>query len=91
MAGEIPTYDLVLKGQVFSPAELKVKAGEGFRIRMKNDGDTPVELESHDLRFEKYAVGHSTITVNIKPQKPGSYKFYDDFHPDEVVGLVTVE
>lgn len=90
-AADPVTYELSIKGKVFSPAEIKVKAGEAFRIKLTNANAIPVELESSVLGFEKVVGGESSILVNVRAQKPGTYKFYDDFHPSESVGHVVAE
>ena len=90
-AADPVTYELSIKGKAFSPSEIKVKAGETFRIKLNNDNAVPVELESSALGFEKVVGGNSSILVNVRAQKPGTYKFYDDFHPSESVGHVVAE
>jgi plastocyanin len=90
-AGDPVTYELTLKGKTFTPAEITVKAGETFRIKLTNANAMPAELESSQLGFEKVVSGSSDILVNVRAQRPGTYKFYDDFHPDEIVGHVVVQ
>lgn len=90
-ADEMPTYEITLKGKAFSPNQLTVKAGQPFRIKLTNGNPMPVELESSKLGFEKVASGFSDILVNVRAQQPGTYTFYDDFHPKEIVGQVVVQ
>jgi plastocyanin len=86
----VVTYDMKIKGTEFSPKQLKVKAGEAFRIRLINDNALPVEMESATLGFEKVAAGFAKIVVNVRAQQPGTYEFFDEFHP-EAKGQVIVE
>ena len=81
---------LTLKEHRFTPAEIKVPAGERFRIDVTNGDDTPAEFESSDLRVEKIVVPGGHIGVMAGPLKPGTYKFFDDYHPDTATGTVTV-
>lgn len=90
-ASDMTTYEITLKGKAFTPSQIKVKAGEAFRIKLKNENPMPVELESSRLGFEKVASGFSEILVNVRAQQPGTYNFFDDFHPKETVGQVVVE
>ncbi len=80
---------LVLKDHVFTPSAVTVPAGVRFKIQLINQDDTPAELESSDLRVEKIAAPGVTITVNAGPLKPGTYKFFDDYHPDVAIGTIT--
>ncbi len=83
------TVELVLKDHKFIPPDVTVPTGVRFKIQLINQDDTPAELESSDLRFEKIAPPGITITVNAGPLKPGAYKFFDDYHPDLAIGTLT--
>ena len=79
---------LVLQDNQFTPREVKVPAGERFRIEVQNQGTGPAEFESPDLHVEKIVVPGGTVSVMAGPLKPGSDKFFDDYHPD-VSGTLT--
>ena len=80
---------LTLKDHRFTPSEVSVAAGERFRIEVTNQDSTPAEFESSDLRVEKIVVPGGKITVMAGPLKPGTYKFFDDYHPDTATGTIT--
>ena len=80
---------LTIKDHHFAPAAVSVPAGERFRIEVMNQDPTPAEFESSDLRAEKIVVPGGRITVMAGPLKPGTYKFFDDYHPDVATGIVT--
>ena len=80
---------LTLKDHHFTPAEATVAAGERFRIEVTNQDSTPAEFESSDLRVEKIVVPGGKITVMAGPLKAGTYKFFDDYHPDTATGTIT--
>jgi hypothetical protein len=80
---------LKLKDHQFSPTELTAPAGERFRIEVENLDATPAEFESSDLKVEKIVVGGAKVIVRVGPLKPGVYKFFDDYHPDEAKGTLT--
>jgi hypothetical protein len=79
---------LTLKDHKFTPAELSVVAGERFLIEVQNLDPTPAEFESSGLKVEKIVVGGGKIIVRVGPLRPGNYKFFDDYHPDEAVGTL---
>ena len=80
---------LVLKGNRFTPNAVIAPAGERLRLEIKNEDATPAEFESHDLRIEKIIVPGGRISVLVGPLKPGTYKFFDDYHPDTANGTLT--
>jgi hypothetical protein len=80
---------LVLKDHRFTPAEVSVPVGERFRIEVTNGDATPAEFESGDLRAEKIVVPGGKIIVMAGPLKPGTYAFFDDYHPDTAKGTLT--
>jgi len=82
---------LTLKDHRFTPNEVSVSAGERFRIEVENRDTTPAEFESSDLRVEKIVVPGGKITVMAGPLKPGTYKFFDDYHPDTAAGTITAK
>lgn len=85
------TYEITLKDQTFTPAELKVPAGEPFTIRLKNENDAPAEFESKDMKFEKIVAGHSTILARVKALPGGEFEYYDEYHEDTARGTVVSE
>jgi hypothetical protein len=83
---------LTIKNHSFMPSEVTVPAGERFRIEVENQDPTPAEFESTDLRIEKIVVPGGKIAVMAGPLKPGTYRFFDDYHPDQAKGtMVAVE
>jgi hypothetical protein len=80
---------LTIKNHRFTPTEVSVPAGERIRIEVENQDSTPAEFESSDLRVEKIVVPGGKIIVMAGPLKPGTYKFFDDYHPDTANGTMT--
>lgn len=80
---------LTIKDHQFTPSEVNVPAGERLRIEVVNQDPTPAEFESTDLRVEKIVVPGGRIVVMAGPLKPGTYKFFDDYHPDTTKGTMT--
>ena len=84
------TFEVSVKDHQFSPAEFKATAGSAIVFKVKNLGAEPVEFESEPLQFETVVKPNAEITVKVKPQKPGSYVFFDDLHQD-TKGTLVVE
>lgn len=87
--------DLVLKLSVkesgFEPAQLEAPAGQAFVIEVSNQGAKAIEFESKQLRIEKIVPPGKTSQFKVKPLRPGSYKFVNEFDEDKVKGVVVVK
>ena len=88
-AEDAVTLALTLKDQKFDPAELHAPAGKAFDIRLKSFNKIASEFESSDLHFEKIVPPGGEIVVHVRPQQPGRYTFFDDFH-HETQGVLIV-
>ncbi|GAB7129005.1 cupredoxin domain-containing protein [Silvimonas sp. JCM 19000] len=71
-----------------TPLNLTVPAGKKIRIVVTNAGAQPVEFESTDLRKEKVLGPGVTSSVICAPMQPGTYKWFDDFHPNTAKGTI---
>lgn len=91
LAAPLPTYELTLQDGHFNPAQLKVPAGQRFKIVLKNIGQSPAEFESTPLRVEKVLSPGVTTFVVIHPLKPGTYGFFDEFNPQLPEGSILAE
>ncbi len=80
---------LTLKDHQFTPNAIEVPAGQRFRIAVTNQDATAAEFESYDMKIEKIAAPGATITVWAGPLHPGTYSFFDDYHPDLAKGTIT--
>ena len=90
-AQDAPAPKLTIKNNMFTPDTLEVPANQRFQIEVENFDKTPAEFESSDLRVEKFVIGGGKIVVRISPLKPGTYKFFDDYHPDTAKGTITAK
>lgn len=88
MADTIQTYHLTLEDHTFLPSHLDVPANTRFLIEVTNKDGTTAEFESYDMKFEKIVVGQGHIITHAGPLAPGTYKFFDDYHP-EATGTLT--
>lgn len=81
-AQELPSYELIFKNGRITPARLEVPAGVRFKLILKNEGDDPIEYESYDLAVEKVLAPGATSFIVLNSLPPGTYNFYDEFHPE---------
>ena len=76
-----PEYQLHVGPAGFTPAELNVPAGQKIVLHITNTGTGPAEFESTDLNREKVVPAGDRVIVYVGPLRPGTYVFFDDFHP----------
>lgn len=84
-------YELRIKDHTFTPAELRVPAGQKIKLIVYNDDPTPEEFESDDFRREKIIAGNSKATIHVGPLKPGKYHFFGEFNLDKANGYLYAE
>ena len=82
---------ITVKDHAFNPAQIEIPAGKAVALRVKNLDSSPMEFESKSLRVEKVLTGNGEALINIRPQKPGRYEFFDDFHAATTKGVVVVK
>lgn len=85
-AGDMPTFNLVIRDGRFVPAEIVVPANTKFRLLIKNEGPGAEEFESIELRKEKVLAPGASSFLIFQPMKPGTYKFFGEFHPATAQG-----
>lgn len=85
---ELPVFNVMAKAGRLIPAVLEVPAGVRFKIVLRNEGRDAVEFESLSLRKEKVLAPGAQSFVVIAPLKPGSYDYFDEFHPDTAKGRI---
>jgi cupredoxin-like protein len=78
----MPVFSIKALGGILEPAVIEVPAGIRFKIEIENEGSDPVEFENIELHLEKVLAGGAKSYLVINGLKPGTYTFFDDFHPD---------
>ncbi len=91
LAEELLAVPLTAKNGRFHPETLEVPAGKRFKIVITNEGPGPEEFESLELRKETVLAPGVTRAVVFAPLKPGTYKFFGEFHPDTAQGRIVVK
>jgi plastocyanin len=85
------TIEISVKNHKFEPVEIKAPAGKAITLKVKNLDSTPMEFESKPLRIEKVIAGNSEATINVRAQKAGRYKFFDEYNEKTAQGTLIVE
>ena len=85
------SYKITIQNHRFEPEELKIPAHKKVKLLVENLDSTVEEFESFDLNREKVVTGHAKITVFNGPVKPGTYKFFGDFHQQTAQGVIIAE
>lgn len=89
-AQEAVSVEIAIKNHRFQPAEIKAPADKPIRLHVRNLDATPAEFESVTLRVEKMITGNSEGVINLRPLKPGRYKFFDDLNKETTQGALVV-
>lgn len=89
-ADDAVQLSVTMKDRAFDPAELHAPPGKQIVIHVKNLNSIVTEFESSELHFEKILPVGSEGTVYVRPQQPGRYNFFDDFH-HETQGVLVVQ
>lgn len=89
-ADDAVQLSITMKDRVFDPAELHAPPAKQIVIHVKNLNSIVTEFESSDLHFEKILPVGNEGVVYVRPQQPGRYKFFDDFH-HETQGVLVVQ
>lgn len=90
-ADEMPTIKLLMKEGRLYPETLEVPALKRFRLEVKNEGPGAAEFESLELKKELVMAPGVTRSLVFFPMKPGTYKFFDDFHPETGQGRIVAK
>ncbi len=84
-------FSITIKDHKFSPAEVRVPAGQKVKLVIENQDSTPEEFESHELNREKIIAPRSKAVIWIGPLKAGKYPFMGEFNQATAKGVVIAE
>jgi plastocyanin len=87
-ADDTVQLSITMKDRLFDPAELHAPAGKTLAIHVKNLNTIVTEFESSELHVEKIVPVGGEGVVYVRPQQPGRYNFFDDFHHETQGALV---
>ena len=90
-AEEMPSFNLLIRAGHFIPETLEVPANTKFRLLIKNEGPGAEEFESIELKKEKVLAPGASSFLIFQPLKPGSYKFFGEFHPETAQGRIVAK
>jgi uncharacterized protein (DUF58 family) len=90
-AEQTTEIQLSYNNKKFDPTEIRVPANAPIVIKLKNLSGKAMEFESKPLKVEKVIAAGSDVVINVRPQKPGSYKFVDEYNEDTAIGALVVQ
>ncbi len=90
-AQDMPSFQLLIKAGRFHPEILEVPAHTRFRLLIRNEGPGAEEFESVELRKEKVLAPGASSFLIFQPLKPGSYRFFGEFHPETAQGRIVAK
>ncbi|MCE1242722.1 cupredoxin domain-containing protein [Oryzomicrobium sp.] len=91
LADELPTFNLVIRAGKFYPDVIEVPANTKWKLTIHNEGPGAEEFESIELRKEKVLAPGASSFLVFAPMKPGTYKFFGDFHPETAQGKIVAK
>jgi uncharacterized protein (DUF58 family) len=90
-AAEVLVFRVTIEDGKFTFVELRAPADKAFTLVVKNAQPTAIEFESKKLKLEKVIAAGAEQSLQVRPLKPGSYLFVDEFNEDTAKGNLIVE
>jgi uncharacterized cupredoxin-like copper-binding protein len=87
-ADETPTFELTAQDGRFQPETIEVPAGRRFKLVIHNRGPGPIEFEMSSPFKERVLGPGAQSFLVFAPLKPGTYRFFDEFHPQTGKGQI---
>ena len=81
-------FHLTIVNQAFVPDTLTIPARQRVKIMVMNKDRMPAEFESNDFHAEVVIPGKIELPVYIRSLEPGTYHFFNDFHPESKGTLI---
>lgn len=78
---DVPSFAITIENNRFVPSAVEIPAGVKVKLVVKNENRTASEFESSELHREKVVTPGQQVVVFVGPLDPGTYEFFDDFHP----------
>ncbi len=90
-AQQATQFEISYKDKKFTPAEVTMPANTAVTLKVKNLDAKAMEFESKPLKIEKVIAANSEATINVRGQKPGTYKFVDEYNESVAIGSIVVK
>ncbi len=90
-AAEQKVFQIAIEKQAFTPSTLTIPAGQRVKLMVSNKDTIPAEFESSDFSREVVIPGKTTLPVYVGPLDPGTYHFFNDFHPQSKGTLIVTK
>jgi plastocyanin len=84
-------FHMAIVNKAFQPDSITIPAGQRVKIMIKNEDAFPAEFESSEAHREVVIPGKTELPVYVGPLEPGTYHFFNDFHPDSKGTLIVLK
>lgn len=91
LAANQEEFTIIIKDHKFAPPQLNIPSNKKIKLTINNQDPTPEEFESFELNREKVVSGNKKIVIYLGPLKPGSYKYFGEFHKDTAQGVIVAQ
>jgi plastocyanin len=81
-------FHLAIVNQAFEPDTLTIPAEQRVKIMVMNKDSIPAEFESNDFHAEVVIPGKTELPVYVRSLEPGTYHFFNEFHPQSKGTLI---
>jgi hypothetical protein len=82
---------LIIRGHVFVPANISIRAGTQTALLIQNQDASDEEFESYEMNREKVIPSKGHETVLVGPLPPGRYPFFGEFHSKTAQGVLIAQ
>jgi hypothetical protein len=90
-ADDMPTFKLLMKDGRLHPRNAGCTGRRSLPAGGEKRGAGATEFESLELKKELVLAPGVTRNLVFFPMKPGTYKFFDDFHPETGQGRIVAK
>lgn len=88
--GGSETLDVTARDFEFADTSPSVPAGEEVEVQFTNEGEAEHSFTVEELDVEVEAEGGESATTTFTADA-GTYEFFCEYHPDQMMGELTVE
>ena len=89
--GATQSVDLTAQDFAFDPSTIEVDSGAEVELTFNNKDDVEHSFTAEDLDAEVEAEGGESATTTFTAPESGTVEFICKYHPDQMMGEITVK